>query len=118
MWNRIDNRNYSSRLFPGSSYVPYDAHFRITYIFVVDVVVVLKESNVSIVHFVGAFMAFGGMTVYLWMQTFISQSLPTIMFSTRRVFVFRVFLLSWSVVLGSLCKIVRGGQQIPKNVEL
>lgn len=63
-----------------------------------------QESNVSTMHFIGAFFAFGGMTAYLWMQTFLSQSLPNIMFSTKRVFLVRIFLLTWSVVLGTLCK--------------
>ena len=50
------------------------------------------------VHLAGAFMAFGGLLVYCWIQTIISRILSDILYSDRCFFVFRIFLCTFGCI--------------------
>ena len=52
-----------------------------------------KETNVNIVHLIGAGLAFFGLYIYLILQTIISQNLSHVLYSTKIIFVFRLVLI-------------------------
>jgi hypothetical protein len=50
-----------------------------------------KETNVVTVHLIGAILAFFGLLIYVWLQTFISNALPDFLYSTQRILAIRLF---------------------------
>ena len=63
-----------------------------------------QETNVVVVHFIGAFLGFGSLLLYCCFQTYISHKFKTVLYSTQRIFYFRIVLLSLGVVFGLFCK--------------
>ena len=55
--------------------------------------IILKANNVNIVHYIGAALCFFGLFIFLILQTFISNRLSFVLYSTKFIFLFRLILI-------------------------